>query len=154
MKSKFSVLLIMVLGGTWQIPARAAAQQLTDAQTQVVKPVSDILKAAEVDDVRTFDSLVTSGFYMYDEGKRWDGDSIMTEIRKLHESGMRLQWKVTNPDVHIQGHTAWVAYLNEGIFTNASGATKREWLESAFLIKVRGKWLIEFVHSTPVTASK
>ncbi len=154
MKTSLTAPVLSIIAMLPLISTNGSAQQLTKEQTKVVEPVQGILNAAERDDVRGFDALVAPGFYMYDEGKRWDGDSIMTLIRNLHELGTMMKWQVTQPDVHIQGRTAWVAYLNQGTFTSASGATDRKWLESAFLMRVHGRWLVAFVHSTPIANPK
>src|SRR5260370_27373990 len=59
-------------------------------------------------------------------------------------------WNVTEPDVHISGNTAWIAYVNQGSITDASGTVSQKWLESAFLQKQGGIWKIVFMHSTRV----
>jgi hypothetical protein len=45
---------------------------------------------------------------------------------------------VTEPDVHISGNTAWIAYVNKGSITDRSGTIDQKWLESAFLEKREG----------------
>ena len=52
---------------------------------------------------------------------------------------------VAEPNVHISGNTAWIAYVNKGI-TDASGTTNQKWLESDFLEKQAGVWKIVFMH--------
>lgn len=36
-----------------------------------------------------------------------------------HAAGKRYEWNVTEPDVHISGNTAWIAYANKGSITDA-----------------------------------
>jgi ketosteroid isomerase-like protein len=74
----------------------------------------------------------------------------MNLIKALHAKGMRFEWNVTEPDVHISGKMAWIAYVNKGSITNASGTVSQNWLESAFLQKQAGSWKIVFMHSTRV----
>ena len=123
------------------------------AQTQeqeVINTVSTTFAAALTDDTAKFDSVIAPGFYMYDGGIRFNGDSIMAVIKAQHAAGKRYEWNVTEPDVHISGDTAWIAYVNKGSITDASGTTKQNWLESACLEKQAGKWKIVFIHSTRV----
>jgi ketosteroid isomerase-like protein len=89
-------------------------------------------------------------------GARFNGDSIMALIKAQHIAGKRYEWKVTEPDVHISGKTAWIAYVNKGSITDASGSRNQTWLESAFLEKQAGAWKIVFMHSTrvPVAAQE
>ncbi len=130
--------------------ARGQQKLLTADQTQVVKTVSTIFTAARADDVAKFDSVIASDFYIYDGGVRFNGDAVMAVIKAQHAAGKRFEWNVTEPDVHIIGNTAWIAYVNQGSITDASGILSQKWLESAFLQKQAGTWKIVFMHSTRI----
>jgi ketosteroid isomerase-like protein len=121
-------------------------------EQQVVDAVSTVFAAAYADDTAKFDSVIAAGFYIFDGGVRFNGDSVMTFIKAQHAAGKHYEWNVTEPDVHISGDTAWIAYVNKGSITDASGTTKQNWLESAFLEKQAGNWKIVFMHSTRVAA--
>jgi hypothetical protein len=129
---------------------RAQQKSLTSDQKQVVDTVSTIFTAARADDVAKFDSVIAPGFYIFDVGARFNGDTIMASIKALHAAGKRYEWNVTEPDVHITGNTAWIAYVNKGSISDASGTLNQNWLESAFLEKQAGTWKIVFMHSTRV----
>jgi hypothetical protein len=130
--------------------ARAQQNRLTSNQKQVVDTVSTIFTAARADDVAKFDSVIASDFYIFDGGARFNGDSIMALIKAQHAAGKGYEWNVTEPDVHISGNTAWIAYVNKGSISDASGSVNQNWLESAFLEKQLGTWKIVFMHSTRV----
>ena len=132
------------------VPARAQQKLVTTDQAQIVDTVRTIFIAARADDVAKFDSVIAPNFYIFDGGKRFNGDSVMNLIKALHAEGKRYEWNVTEPDVHISGDTAWVAYVNKGRITDASGTVNQNWLESAFLQKQAGTWKIVFMHSTRV----
>jgi hypothetical protein len=132
------------------VPARAQQKLVTADQAQIVDTVSTIFTAALKDDVAKFDSVIASDFYIYDGGARFNGDAIMNLIKAQHAAGKRYEWNVTEPDVHISGKTAWIAYVNKGSITDASGTVSQNWLESAFLQKRAGVWKIVFMHSTRV----
>jgi ketosteroid isomerase-like protein len=133
-------------------PITARTQpKLTAEQSQIVDTVSTIFTAAKADDVSKFHSVIAPGFYIFDAGARFDGDSIMALIKTQHLAGKRYEWNVTEPDVHVSGKTAWVAYVNKGSVTDAAGSVNQNWLESAFLQKQSGVWKIVFMHSTRVT---
>jgi ketosteroid isomerase-like protein len=124
-----------------------------NAETQeqeIINTVSTVFAAAATDDTAKFDSVIAPGFYIFDGGLRFNGDSIMAFIKAQHAAGKHYEWNVTEPDVHISGDTAWIAYVNKGSITDASGTTQLKWLESAFLQKQAGGWKIVFVHSTRV----
>jgi hypothetical protein len=135
------------------VSTASAQQKLPTAdQTQIVNTVSVIFAAARADDVAKFDSVIAQGFYIYDGGVRFDGDTVMAMIKTQHAAGKRYEWNVTEPDVHVSGNTAWIAYVNQGSITDASGTVSQKWLESAFLQKQAGIWKIVFMHSTRVPA--
>ena len=129
-----------------QLPPQTPS--LSADQKQVVDALGSMFAAAEADDTAKFDSLIAPGFYMFDNGKRFDGDGIMGLIKSAHAAGMKYEWNVTSPDVHITGKTAWIAYVNQGSVTDAKGATQKiTWLESADLIKQHGAWKLVFLES-------
>ena len=130
--------------------ARAQQKSTTSDQKQVVDAVSTIFTAARADDVAKFDSVIALGFYIFDGGARFNGDTIMAFIKAQHAAGKRYQWNVTEPEVHINGNAAWIAYVNKGSISDASGTVNQNWLESAFLEKQAGIWKIVFMHSTRV----
>jgi ketosteroid isomerase-like protein len=146
-----SVTMAFALMGAVPV-ALAGAQESrvgTD-QTQILNTVRTIFTAAGADDVKMFDSVIASNFYIFDVGKRFDGDAIMGTIKAAHAAGTQFEWNVTNPDVHVSGNIAWVAYVNQGSITDASGRKDQQWLESAVLQKRAGVWKILFMHSTRV----
>jgi ketosteroid isomerase-like protein len=124
-----------------------------NAETQeqaVINTVSTIFAALLTDDTAKLDSVIAPDFYIFDGGIRFNGDTIMAFIKAQHTAGKRYEWNVTEPDVHINGDTAWIAYVNKGSITDAPGTTKQNWLESAFLEKQAGNWKIVFAQSTRV----
>jgi hypothetical protein len=143
-----AVLVLFVAVGSSSGQQRA----LSADQGQVVDTVKEIFVAAAVDDLAKFHAVVAPGFYIYDAGARFDGDAIMSLIKAAHAKGRRYEWNVTEPDVHVIGDTAWIAYVNKGGVTDASGTVPQQWLESAFLERRGGVWKIVFMHSTRVPA--
>ena len=127
-----------------------AQKSLTADQTQIVDTVKTVFAAALTDDITLLNTVVVPDFYIYDGGARFSGDGILALVKAQHATGKRFEWNVTEPDVHISGNTAWIAYVNSGSITDASGATNQKWLESAFLEKQAGAWRIVFMHSTRV----
>jgi ketosteroid isomerase-like protein len=122
-------------------------------EQQIVDTVSTVFAAALTDDVAKFDSVISPDFYIFDGGIRFNGNAVMDLIKSLHAAGKRYEWNVTEPDVHINGDSAWIAYVNKGSITDASGTKNQNWLESAFLEKRAGNWKIVFMQSTRVPAA-
>ena len=137
------------------VASSAQQKPLSPEQAKVVETVKRMFVAGKADDAAMFDALVLPGFYMYDNGARFDGDAIIRLIREYHAKGVKFEWNVTEPDVHIEGDTAWIAYVNRGSITDPQGkAMEQSWLESAFLEKKGGEWKVAFFHSTRVPAAQ
>jgi len=133
--------------------AQARSKPLSAEQVQALNTVKTVFAASESDDLDKFHSVIAPGFYIFDNGKRFDGDAIMELIKKLKAAGNLYEWNVTEPDVHVNGNSAWIAYINRGSITNASGKHDQQWLESAVLQKQSGNWKIVFMQSTRVPAA-
>jgi ketosteroid isomerase-like protein len=131
--------------------SNASAQKfLTADEMQIVGTVKTIFVAFLTDDFAMLNTVIAPDFYIYDGGARFNADGIVTLIKAQQAAGKRFEWKVTEADVHISGNTAWIAYVNKGSITSASGTANQKWLESAFLEKQAGVWKIVFMHSTRV----
>ena len=123
---------------------------LDDPQARVVDALRTMYVAATNDDLALFHTVAAPGFYAYDGGRRFAGDELMAFIRSRHEAGVVYVWRVTEPEVRIDGGTAWITYVNRGSITDVSGAKDVTWLESAVLQKEKDNWRIQFFHSTRV----
>lgn len=128
----------------------SAMQTPTVDQQRVVDALRTMYVAATNDDLALFHSVAARGFYAYDVGKRYTGDELMAMIKDRHEAGVVFVWRVTEPEVRVDGNTAWITYVNRGSITDASGARDVTWLESAVLQREQDRWRIQFFHSTRV----
>jgi ketosteroid isomerase-like protein len=132
--------------------ARAQEKVPMDDQSQIVDRMNTMFTALETDDAAKLDSIVAPDFYMFEGGARFNGNSILAVMKAQYAAGKRYEWSVTEPDIHISGNTAWIAYVNDGSIADASGRVNHQWLESAILEKQAGVWKILFIHSTRVPA--
>lgn len=129
----------------------ASCQSGKAAEDAVVKAMVDLFAAAKDDDQAAFMNVVTTDFYAYDAGARFTADSLIGLIKKVHASGIRFEWNVTAPQVHLQCTTAWITYVNQGARISGAVREPATWLESANLEYGAGHWQIDFLHSTHVT---
>ncbi len=144
----FSVTLLLL---TLTISALAADQQPAPAiadEVQVPEVVRSMFVALSAEDIPKLRSLIAPNFYAFDAGGRINGDALIDLIKKAHAAGKVYAWTVNEPEVHIDGSTAWVTYINRGSIKDASETKNVSWLESAILRKEKGNWRIQFFHST------
>ena len=140
--------LISAFGHAQGSPATVNAASASD-QTQVVEAMKTMYIAATQDDLAKFHTVAAPTFYAFDGGEPFSGDALMALIKKLHGAGKVFVWMVTDPEVHVDGETAWITFTNRGSVQDSTGTRSRTWLESAVLRKENGAWRILFFHSTP-----
>ena len=119
-------------------------------QRVIVDSVRTMFAALSHDDAAQFHRVVCPGFYAFDVGKRFSGDELIALVKKFQGAGYVFEWNVTQPDVHTGKDMAWIAYVNRGSVTNASGKKDMTWLESATFARSGNGWCMAFLHSTPV----
>ena len=130
--------------------ARAQREALTNEQTQIVDTLNTIFTAIQTDDAAKLNSVISPEFYIFDGGKRFNAEQVMAIFKVQHVAGKCYEWHVTEPDIHISGKTAWIAYVNDGSISDASGTVHQQWLESGFFEKQAGTWRVVFMQSTRV----
>jgi hypothetical protein len=145
----------VIMGGMLPLPAAKAQDAACSAkpgdEAAIVGTLRGMYAAATVDDRAEMRSYFAPGFYMFDGGNRYDGDSVMDLIEDSYKKGVRYVWSVTKPDVHVYCNEAWIAYENEGSITKpGAGTTPVHWLESAVLERQGGTWKMTFFQSTRV----
>jgi len=126
-------------------------------QADELDVIADTLRAMYaavrvMDRTRLETEIFAPGFYAYDLGKRFDGMELVDLIEGAMAQGRRFVWTINEPDVRVFGDRAWIAYVNRGSVGDAETATPVTWLESAMLVRLDGRWRIEFFHSTRVPA--
>jgi hypothetical protein len=147
-----SATLILVSSLHLASAAEVAAVPVAPAsdRAQVVTTIERMYVALTNDNLTLFDSVIATGFYAFDGGKRFDGDALMELIKSLHAAGKVYVWNVTEPSVELFGDNALITYVNRGSLQDPSGKKELSWLESALLRKEQGIWRIRFFHSTRV----
>lgn len=135
--------LFAALVPAWGAESNADEKEVTEA-------VRSMFAAFSADDLAKFHEVAANDFYAFDGGARYKGDELIDLIKKLHADGKTFVWTITEPAVHVDGDIAWITYLNDGSIGDSSGTKKMSWLESAILRNDRGKWRVQFLHSTRV----
>jgi ketosteroid isomerase-like protein len=152
--------LILPFAAHAALSASAATTSAQASKPAEANEVADTLRAmyaaAQKDDLDAFHAVTTPGFYAFDNGTQFDGNALMRLIIDLHGKGAKAVWTVTEPDVHISGDHAWIAYTNVGSLQMSPTApvVPMKWLESAVLERQDGKWKIAFFHSTAIPPSQ
>jgi ketosteroid isomerase-like protein len=128
--------------------------QSQNEQSQIVDTVNTIFTAIQTDDAAKLNSVISPDFYIFDGGKRFTAEEVMAIFKTQHLAGRHYEWSVTEPDIRISGNAAWIAYVNDGSISDASGRVHQQWLESGYLEKQAGTWKVLFMQSTRVPPSQ
>jgi SnoaL-like domain len=148
------LMILMVLAASFRMAARGATPTNSKEATPVADTMRAMYVAAATDDLAKSRSLIAPEFYGFDNGKRYDGDALMQMVISAHAKGVKIVWNITQPDAHVHGDYAWIAYTNVGSIQVSAGAglTPMTWLESACLERHNGSWKIVFFQSSRVPA--
>jgi hypothetical protein len=117
----------------------------------VAGAVQGMFSALERKDYTTARETLASDAYLFDNGQRFDRDSILALIQKAQASGATYRWRVTEPKVTFACDLAFITYENRGGVTRDDHETPLTWLESGLLRYEHGRWRIAFLHSTRET---
>jgi len=107
----------------------------------------DYFDGIKTQDLEKLNSLTTSDFVLFENGKIWTNDSLVTINEKFNS--FERDWKFDNIKVNMDESSGDIVYFNHGDFVfNDTIKMKIDWLESATFRKVDGKWKMNFLHST------
>jgi ketosteroid isomerase-like protein len=148
--TKHSTLLIATALWFTSTIGASSANDPTPAndQAEVTEAVRSMFAALAAEDIPKLRAIIAPDFYAFEAGGRVTGDALIDLMKKAHAAGKVYVWTVNEPEVHIDGDTAWVTYLNRGSVTDTSGKKDVSWLESMVLRKDKSSWRIQFLHST------
>ena len=148
MKNKLSQVLAVAI--TFCFMGAAQPSSMTADEEAVAQTLRLMYVALTKEDSAQLRAVITPDFYAFDGGERFTDDEFMALIKGLHAAGKTIVWTVPEPKVRIEGHVAWITYINRGSSQDAAGKKDVSWLESAVLLKEAGTWRIQFFHSTRV----
>ena len=94
-------------------------------------------------------STSTSDFLLLEDGEIWNMDTLVANVMwaksvKKFERINKFEFIRTDQD----GNTAWVSYFNSADIKVNDKQRIVKWLESAVLVKEKGRWKIKMLHST------
>ena len=150
MRSTPAVVLAFLAWTLTALGEPPAAPTPASDEAQVTETMVAMYAALTNDDLEKFRAVVTPDYYAFDGGRRFTADELMALIKRVHATGNVYVWRVTEPEVHVHGDLAWIAYVNRGSVQDAKGRKDASWLESAVLQKIGGAWKIRFFHATRV----
>lgn len=125
----------------------ASCEQKKDNPEILKKILFDYFEGIKTQDLEKLNSLTTSDFRLFENGKIWTNDSIATIKKKFNS--FTGEWKLENMKVNMDESSGDIVYFNHGELSfNDTLKMKLDWLESATFRKIGGEWKMNFLHST------
>ncbi|HEY3405182.1 MAG TPA: nuclear transport factor 2 family protein [Ohtaekwangia sp.] len=111
------------------------------------KILTDYFDGIKTKDLNKLNSVTTTDFILYEDGKIWTNDSLVRVNPKFRS--VKGTWTFDNMKVNIDESSGDAVYYNHGDFViNDTIHRQVDWLESATFRKVDGEWKMNFLHST------
>lgn len=127
-----------------------SAQKETGNIKSAVNGFFNGLSLLNADTIRNY---VTSDFHLIEDGEIWNTDTLLNKV--LHPARNK-NVKRTNAFEYYRieqtANTAWVSYHNTAVFSLGDKSQTVKWMESAVLVREKGRWKIQMLHSTPLKA--
>jgi hypothetical protein len=137
-------LIIMLLLGV-----AANAQSSAKEEKSLQQTIENMFTALTNADTAALKTFVTANVHFYEYGQIWTIDTL---IQKVMQSKSIPDFKRTNSfefvSTRISKKTAWVTYYLQSIFTRNGKVETIKWMETVILLKEKGQWKINVLHST------
>lgn len=127
------------------------AAQAGDAAADVQQAIQDNYAAYSGFDEAKYRATTTDDFILLENGELIDREGDIANMPKP-DIGFRRKDHFSFTSVKVEGEIAYAVYmLDSEIYDDVKGARSREWLESAILRRIDGRWKMALLHSTRVT---
>jgi len=128
--------------------------QFSFAQTpekgEVQQVITRFFDALSLTNIPQMKAEVSDGFILLENGEIWTIDTLANKISRPKPEGYLRQNSFDFIETKIEKNRAYVYYKNKAEITSKTRNATVKWLESAILRKEKGRWRMEFMHSTPM----
>ena len=114
---------------------------------QVITRFFDALSVANIPQMK---AEVSDDFILLENGEIWTIDTLANKISMPKPEGYLRQNSFDFLSTKIDKNRAYVYYKNKAEISSKTRNATVKWLESAILRKEKGRWRMEFMHSTPM----
>ena len=114
---------------------------------QVITRFFDALSVANIPQMK---AEVSEDFILLENGEIWTIDTLANKISRPKPEGYLRQNSFDFLSTKIEKNRAYVYYKNKAEISSKTRNTTIKWLESVIFRKEKGRWRMEFMHSTPM----
>jgi len=122
----------------------------TSEKGEVQQVITRFFDALSVTNIPQMKAEVSDDFILLENGEIWTIDTLANKISRPKPEGYLRQNSFDFIETKVEKNRAFVYYKNKAEITSKTRNATVKWLESAILRKEKGRWRIEFMHSTPM----
>ena len=122
----------------------------TPEKVEVQQVITRFFDALSIANIPQMKAEVLDGFILLENGEIWTIDTLANKISRPKPEGYLRQNSFDFLSTKIDRNRAYVYYKNKAEISSKTRNATIKWLESAILRKEKGRWRMEFMHSTPI----
>ena len=122
----------------------------TSEKAEVQQVITRFFDALSVANIPLMKAEVFDDFMLLENGEIWTIDTLANKISRPKPEGYLRQNSFDFLSTKIDKNRAYVFYKNKAEISSKTRNATIKWLESAILRKEKGRWRMEFMHSTPM----
>ena len=122
----------------------------TSEKAEVQQVITRFFDALSVTNIPQMKAEVSDDFMLLENGEIWTIDTHANKISRPKPEGYLRQNSFDFLSTKIDKNRAYVYYKNKAEISSKTRNATIKWLESAILRKEKGRWRMEFMHSTPM----
>ncbi len=122
----------------------------TSEKAEVQQVITRFFDALSVANIPLMKAEVSDDFMLLENGVIWTIDTLANKISRPKPEGYLRQNSFDFLSTKIDKNRAYVYYKNKAEISSKTRNATIKWLESAILRKEKGRWRMEFMHSTPM----
>ena len=122
----------------------------TSEKAEVQQVITRFFDALSVTNIPLMKAEVSDDFMLLENGEIWTIDTLANKISRPKPEGYLRQNSFDFLSTKIDKNRAYVYYKNKAEISSKTRNATIKWLESAILRKEKGRWRMEFMHSTPM----
>jgi hypothetical protein len=122
----------------------------TTEKAEVQKVITRFFDALSVANIPLMKAEVSDDFILLENGEIWTIDTLANKISRPKPEGYLRQNSFDFIETKIDKNRAWIYFKNKAEITSKTRNVTIKWLESVIFRKEKGRWRMEFMHSTPM----
>ena len=122
----------------------------TTEKAEVQQVITRFFDALSVANIPLMKAEVSDDFILLENGEIWTIDTLANKISRPKPEGYLRQNSFDFISTKIDKNRAWVYFKNKAEITSKTRNMTIKWLESVIFRKEKGRWRMEFMHSTPM----